>query len=56
MFKLHIDTQNEAFEGNLHCETIRCLKEVIKKLEQNNDDGSIVDINGNLVGSFKMYR
>lgn len=56
MFKLEIETDNEAFGSNTeerNAEVIRILKKVITGLEDNNNwDLALKDINGNTVGSY----
>ena len=57
MFKLKIETNNAAFEGDTTEKTkevVRILKDAILKLEQGNDRGILLDINGNLVGEFRL--
>ena len=60
MLKVRIETKNGTFKGNLHSETIRCLKNVIKIMESGcsylytNKECNISDINGNKVGYFKL--
>ena len=56
MLKLRIETKNDVFVGNLRCETIRCLKDVISRLENLVDSESIFDVNGNVVGYFKLTK
>ena len=56
MLKVRIETKNDAFEGNLRSETIRCLKDVIDRLEHFEDEANIFDINGNKVGHFKLTK
>jgi len=56
MFKLKFKTNNAAFVeesgGDKKYETIRILKEVIKKLENDWDEGKVLDINGNVIGEW----
>jgi len=58
MFKLKFKTGNAAFSedcgGDKKYETIRILKEVIKKLENDYDEGSVMDINGNKIGEWTL--
>ena len=55
MLKVRIDTKNEAFIGyGFRDETIRCLKDVIDRLEHYDYEGNIFDINGNKVGNFTL--
>ena len=54
MFKLRIKTDNEAFTYDKKTEIIRILKDAILKLEQGNERGILLDVNGNLVGEFRL--
>ena len=54
MFKLKIKTDNEAFTEDKKTEIIRILKDAILKLEQGNERGILLDVNGNLVGEFRL--
>ena len=55
MLKVRIETKNSAFEEDLKGETIRCINQVIEKLELGFErEGNIHDTNGNLIGSFKL--
>ncbi len=55
MFKLQIDTNNQAFSEDKVCEVVRILKDAILKLEQGNDKrGILLDTNGNLVGNYTL--
>jgi hypothetical protein len=54
MFKLKIKTDNEAFTDDKKAEIIRILKDAILKLEQGNERGILLDVNGNLVGEFRL--
>ena len=54
MFKLRIKTDNAAFACDKKTEIIRILKDTILKLEQGNDRGILLDVNGNLVGEFRL--
>lgn len=57
MFTLAIKTGNAAYDdGNCEYELIRNLKEIIKKLEYGYDSGSVMDINGNKVGSWELTK
>ena len=54
-FKLEIDTENAAFEGdNLRGELVRILRAVARRIELHDDRGNVNDINGNRVGSFHL--
>jgi hypothetical protein len=55
MFKLQIDTGNDAFSDSAKEEIVRILKEkVIPLLEQGVVSSSLRDINGNKVGEFNL--
>ena len=55
-FTLEIGLNNEAFQdGNLENEIERLLKTASKKLQSGHEDGKLIDVNGNAVGSFEMY-
>ena len=56
-FKLNIKTGNAAFaeeEGGPYLELARLLREVADRVENNEDYGSIMDINGNSVGRWTL--
>ena len=60
MFNLNIKTGGAAyqFEDHLdysHTELIRNLKEIISKLEDGQESGVVMDINGNKVGEWKVW-
>lgn len=56
--KIEFTTENAAFSeecgGSLEYETIRILGEICEKIEMRCTEGSIVDINGNKVGEWKL--
>lgn len=54
MFKLRIETNNQAFEDGRELEVCACLAGVIQKIEQGNTEGPIHDTNGNNVGNFTL--
>ena len=54
MFKLKIETDNAAFDGDKTEEVIRILKDAILKLQQGNTRDILLDVNGNLVGEFTL--
>lgn len=58
MFKLRIDTNNSAFQGEDRIiEICRILEVAILKLNQGNDKEAILlDINGNLVGGYTLTK
>lgn len=56
--KIEFTTENAAFDeecgGSLEYETIRILGEICEKIEIGYTEGSIIDINGNKVGYWKL--
>ena len=57
MFKLKIDTKNQAFSQDRISEIVRILEEAILKLRQGNDKQAILlDINGNVVGGYTLTK
>ena len=56
--KIEFTTENAAFSeecgGSLEYETIRILGEICENIEIGCTEGSIVDINGNKVGYWKL--
>lgn len=56
MFTLKFDTGNAAFDyDNDRSEIVRILKEIQDEIEFYKNEGSIIDINGNKIGTWK-YR
>lgn len=55
MFEIKFDTGNAAFDEYDTYEIRRILKEVANSLEWKNS-GSVIDINGNKIGSWKYVR
>jgi hypothetical protein len=56
-FKINIKTDNAAFskeEGGPHAEVARLLREVAERVENGEDYGSVMDINGNSVGRWTL--
>ena len=52
--KIVIETENSAFQyGNKQFEVCRILKRLISDIESGLDVKSLLDINGNVVGSVK---
>ena len=49
-----ISTGNAAFENNTNLEIARILRDVAKKLEQDQDVDKLMDANGNLAGYVKF--
>ena len=56
--KIEFTTENAAFNeecgGSLEYETIRILGEICENIEIGCTEGSIIDINGNKVGYWKL--
>lgn len=55
MFEIKFDTGNAAFDEYDTCEIRRILKEVADSLAWKNS-GSVIDINGNKIGSWKYAK
>lgn len=56
-FDLAFDADNAAFDEDPRREVVRILREVAKRIERGDDttlDLSVLDINGNVVGRFKL--
>lgn len=54
MFKIEIETGNAAFEDDRNMELARILRQIAERLENGEDAGRVLDINGNKVGSFEI--
>ena len=55
MFTLTIETDNAAFDPDTHYEVSRILREAADVVEYNRScTETLVDINGNTVGSFTL--
>ena len=55
MFKIEIETGNAAFEDdNRNYELARILRQIAERLENGENAGRVLDINGNKVGSFEI--
>ena len=56
--KIEFTTENAAFSeecgGSLEYETIRILGEICENIEIGCTEGSIIDINGNKIGDWKL--
>ena len=52
--KIQFDTDNAAFEEYGDAEVRRILEEIADKVEHGYDHGSIMDINGNKIGSWEL--
>lgn len=54
MLTLKVKTDNAAFEQDRDAELARILEVAARKIEHGNTEGKLYDINGNVVGSFKI--
>ena len=54
MFTIKMETDNDAFQDDLHHEIKNCLHEVSEHILYGINEGSILDSNGNKVGTFKL--
>jgi len=54
MFKMHIETDNDAFVENRTATLAWMLGEVIGRMSYGEREGNIRDMNGNTVGSFEL--
>lgn len=54
MFNLKFKTDNAAFGEDKEHETVRILREITFKIENGQTEGNIRDINGNMIGNFKL--
>lgn len=54
MFKIEIETGNAAFEDDRNMELARILRQIAERLENGENAGRVLDINGNKVGSFEI--
>lgn len=52
--KINIDCSNDAFEEDLEYEVARILRNAADKLRSGETEGTLRDINGNTVGSYKL--
>lgn len=53
-FRLTFNMDNEAFAGDGCDEAARILREVANKVEAGRTEGSIMDANGNNVGTWEV--
>jgi hypothetical protein len=49
---IKFNTDNAAFEENFAGECIRILQHVIERMEEGDDNGTIMDVNGNRIGTW----
>lgn len=55
MFKLEFSTDNAAFEYSQGaCETARILRKIVKRIEDGDFDGKVMDVNGNSIGTYEL--
>jgi hypothetical protein len=55
-FVLHINTGNAAFEEDLPAEVSRLLLVASEKVKEGHEQGNLMDLNGNRVGSFEIQE
>lgn len=57
MFNVKFNTGNAAFDyGEDRSEIIRILNNIQESIEYGRSEGSVIDINGNKIGSWKYTR
>lgn len=57
MFNLKFKTGNDAFSnGNKENEIARILNKVITQVDNGDDEGKIIDINGNKIGEWSIDK
>lgn len=54
MFKLKFATDNAAFEHYAATETTRILREIAQQIKNGDLDGTVRDINGNIIGTYEL--
>jgi hypothetical protein len=54
MFKLEIETDNDAFHPDARLEVTSILRGLVKRIDEGETDGKLRDSNGNTVGSFAL--
>jgi len=54
MFNLTIETSGAAFDDYAPHECARILKRVVARLEAGDSEGTMRDINGNIVGHWQL--
>jgi len=55
-FRIHINTENDAFVDNPEYEVVRLLDVVKKRLIDGEDFGLCFDLNGNRVGWWRLNK
>lgn len=53
MMKLKFSTVNASFEASELGETARILRDIADKITQGRRDGSVMDLNGNRIGTWE---
>lgn len=56
MFEIKFDTGNAAFDEYDTYEIRRILNEIHDSIEYGRSEGSVIDINGNKIGSWKYVK
>ena len=56
MVKIEFKTDNAAFQDGIEEETVRILLVLIQKIGAGLEAGSILDVNGNRIGSWDITR
>ena len=54
MFSISFDTDNDEFSRHPEVGIVRILREIAKRIADGETEGSIRDVNGNRIGSFRM--
>lgn len=54
MFKLQFDTANDAFDPNAYEEIARILRDIVERVEREDNCGTIRDCNGNTIGNWSI--
>lgn len=54
MFEIQIATDNDAFTEDPGWEVARCLRDVLEALENGRTAGTVLDVNGNRVGTWTL--
>lgn len=56
MFRLEIETSNDAFQGDPQVELARIITGVASRLAMGDLSGTVRDVNGNTVGQFQYQE
>ena len=54
MFRVKIETGNDAFAENPSIEIARLLRKIASQVEEGRLEGRVMDINGNKVGEYGL--